>query len=246
MDDPVVIKQQGGPGFHHREAQSARASRFEHPGLATLDRMAFDQDDRHEVDPVAVRALRGRTTDAPDGIDTELMRLDIPAFGGAEACQKGAQTRHQRLPGWQRQQCRFDRLVPTLETTVKRVVIHRLPVGPLRGLVDGTRGGLHNEAGVSSPAVMTAVTQIAIRGQVAPDRTRDGRFGHRGAGDGFKARRGNQCKPLAYHRGGNGRRSDQQAWWCIEHGDSIITCIHAVVGGTCARRTLMSQVPQRG
>src|SRR5574337_1633736 len=63
MDHPRIVEQQHRPGLGQREALAAGAVGLEHARLAALDPGASDQEHRHVIDPVTMRALGCRAAD---------------------------------------------------------------------------------------------------------------------------------------------------------------------------------------
>src|SRR5690606_24473829 len=80
MNDSLIVEQQCGPRFEHREAHAGITACLEHTGFAAAHVAALDQDDGDEIHAVAVRPLGRGSTDAFGSIDSKLMRLDVPAL----------------------------------------------------------------------------------------------------------------------------------------------------------------------
>src|SRR6478672_8998808 len=69
VDHPRIVQQQQRPGLGEGEALSIRAVGLEHPRLTALHALAGDQQHRHEIHAIAVRAFRGRAPEAVGGVD---------------------------------------------------------------------------------------------------------------------------------------------------------------------------------
>ena len=167
-----VVEQQRGPRRDHGEALAVRTVRLEDAGLAALHAVPRDQDHGDEIDAVAVRAFRRRSTDPVGRVDAELMRLDEPAsrrsgvFAGrvADPVEHASEAGDQRTPRRVFGDARRDRLEPALHAAVQRVVLDRLPVRPVRRAREGA-AGLENEARVPALSIATAVLQVRVGGR---------------------------------------------------------------------------------
>src|SRR5664279_475216 len=137
VNDAAVVEQQAGPGLEHREAQARGAVGIEHAGLATLDALAPDQHHGDEVDAVAVRAFGRGPADAVGGVDAELVRFRVPELLASHRRSDRSHGAEDPRPDRVGDDGRLDRLEPALDAAMQRVVFERLPVRPMRRLLDG-------------------------------------------------------------------------------------------------------------
>ncbi len=166
VNHACVVQQQRGPGFDQRETLTRRALGVEHAGFAPLDRMAVDQHHHHEVNTVAVRALGGGAADAVGGVDSKLMCFDKPGLCPPEAGGNTPQRDQQTLPSHVLHDRRIDGFEPALQPTMQGVVLDRLPMGPVRHRL---QGAIAERIGrVAATPVASAVTQVAVGGQMIP------------------------------------------------------------------------------
>ena len=199
MDDAGVVEDERRPGLEHREAHPFGPVGGEDARLAALDPFAAHQDDRDEVDTVAVRALGRRPADAVGGVDAELMRLDEPGLSALQLRRHRRERLQHALPRCCRQHRRVDRLEPALEAAVQGVVFDRLPVRSLRHEADV--GFVDDEAGMAAAPVAAAVAQVGVGRQLVPRRPERVELGDLGAREAGQAgRRENGAAMLAQRR----------------------------------------------
>src|SRR5258706_28151 len=79
-----VIHHKYRPGLLQGEAHAGGAARIDPARLATEVVALWDENHRHEIHSIAMRALGRRTADARGGVDAELVRLDEPARHGSK------------------------------------------------------------------------------------------------------------------------------------------------------------------
>ena len=125
-------------------------------------------------------AFGGGAADAIGAIDAKGVGLAIPAPDlRAKTCGTHGQRLQQRGKGRRLRHGRRHGLEPALKAPVQGVVLHGLPVGPVRHL--GHLPVFHHKAAVTAAPVAAAIAQVRVGRQIVPERLQGLQIGRRGA-----------------------------------------------------------------
>ena len=168
VDDFLVVQQQQRPFFGQGKTLAVAPVEFEDAAFAAANIFPPGKQDGDEIGTVAVRPLRGRSSDAIGGVDTELVRFHMPGLFSFNLRTDPRNGLHQFLQPGLRHDPGLHRFKQAQHAAMQCIVFQRLVMRAMRNLLDIPGG--YDEAGVPAAAIMPAVLEEVIRRQIVPVR----------------------------------------------------------------------------
>ena len=167
VDGALVVDEQRGAAFGHREALARRSVGVEYARFTALDVVPFQEEHRDEVDPIPVSPFWSWAPYAPFGRDANRVSFDEP--GPSVVAQEFGAPREPEQecgPNGFAQKAVRERLEPALDAAVESVEVNGLPmrsVGHGRNL---TR--IDRERAVPSTPIPPTTQEVLVEREARP------------------------------------------------------------------------------